>query len=72
MVIILILSSLGGIVTFATGVFLVIRAILRSIAAIGDNTAALNEVRKTLKEVSGTVDDHTIQLAVLHDRTLRP
>ena len=68
---VLILSSLGGIVSFVTGIFFVIRAILKNVTATRDNTTALQNVEAMLKDLSTTVDQHSVDLAVLQDRIKR-
>jgi hypothetical protein len=66
---VLILSSLGGIVAFITGIFFIIRAITHLITATRDNTKALVEVKETLTTLGSTVDQHAITLAILEDRS---
>jgi hypothetical protein len=67
----LILSSLGGIVAFVTGVALVIRAILKNVNATRDNTKALEELIKTVTLLRESDDNQNVRLAVLEDRIIR-
>ena len=66
-----ILSSLGGIVALLTGVVMVFKAIMRNVVATRDNTKALMECHEIMKGFGNTLDDHTVQLAVLNDRIKR-
>ena len=68
---ILILSSLGGIVSFITGVVFIVRAIMKNVTATRDNTIALLEVEKSLIALQQSDETQNIRLAVLEDRANR-
>lgn len=68
---VLILSSLGGIVSFVGGIFLVVRAILKNVNATKENTAALENLIKTVTILKESDDNQNIRLAVLEDRIKR-
>lgn len=68
---ILILSSLGGIVSFIGGIFLVVRAILKNVNATRENTNALEDLTKTVITLKESDDHQNIRLAVLEDRISR-
>lgn len=68
---ILILSSLGGIVSFVGGITLVIRAILKNVGATRENTTALENLIKTVTILKESDDTQNIRLAVLEDRLKR-
>lgn len=68
---VLILSSLGGIVSFVTGVFFIVRAIFKNVNATKENTDALQGVEVQLKDLRSTVDSHTVEIAILKDRQRR-
>lgn len=65
---VLILSSLGGIVSFVTGLFFVGRAIMKNVGATRDNTKALVDVKDSMQTMRDVIDVHTIDIAVLKDR----
>lgn len=66
-----VLTSLGGIVAFASGVFFIVRALARAGIAVRDNTRITAESVETLKSLKKTVDEHTIAIAVMQDRQRR-
>lgn len=68
---VLILSSSGGIISFVTGVIFVVRAILKNVGATRENTEALQDVKHTLLEMGEKVDRHTVEIAILRDRSAR-
>jgi hypothetical protein len=68
---VLILTSLGSIIAFITGVTLVIRAIVRNVDATRDNTKALREVSEMVTKLRAEFDDVKIRVAVLEDRAKR-
>lgn len=57
--------------SFVTGIAFVIRAILKNVGAIRENTKALQDVQKTLLEIGETVDQHSVDIAILKDRNTR-
>lgn len=68
---VLILSSLGGIISFVTGIVFVIRAILKNVGATRENTQALTDLIKTVTVLKESDDSQNIRLAVLEDRIKR-
>jgi hypothetical protein len=68
---VLILTSLGSIVAFITGVTLVIRAIFKNVTATRDNTNALHEVIEMVTKLRAEFDNVKTQVAVLWDRQER-
>jgi hypothetical protein len=68
---VLILTSLGSIIAFITGVTLVIRAIIRNVNATRENTEALHEVTEVVTKLRAEFDDIKIRVAVLEDRAKR-
>jgi len=67
----ILLPSLGGIVAFISAMLLLMRAILRSVNAIKDNTEALEVMHRSMIELNGTVSQHTVDIAILQDRQSR-
>jgi hypothetical protein len=67
----LILSSLGGIVAFITGISLVVRAILKNVNATRDNTRALEELIKSVTQLRESDEAQNVRIAVLEDRAKR-
>lgn len=67
----LILSSLGGIVSFITGVAFVTRAILKNVTATRDNTKALADLTKMVQEIKESDESQNVQIAILNDRIQR-
>lgn len=68
---VLILSSLGGIVSFVGGIILIVRAIMKLVNATRDNTNAMETMQKSLTNLGNTVEQNTIDIAVLKDRIKR-
>jgi hypothetical protein len=65
------LGGLGGIVAFIGGIYFLIRSVAKLINATQDNTKALFEARSTIENLKITVDQHTIDIAILKDRNSR-
>jgi hypothetical protein len=66
------LGGLGGIVAFIGGCYFIIRSVYKLINATQENTRALFQARKSIEDLKATVDQHTIDIAVLKDRDDRP
>ena len=67
----IVLSSLGGIVTFVTAVFFLIRSVVRAVGAVNENTQALKKMDETMVHLNGIVSQNSIDIAVLQDRIRR-
>jgi len=68
---IIVLSSLGGIVSFVTCCYFVVRAIVRGIGALRENTHAVSRMSVKIESMGNMVNQHTIDIAVLQDRARR-
>jgi hypothetical protein len=66
---VLILSSLGGIISFLGLVILTIRGIFKIVNATEDNTAATRELTEEFKEVRTILNDHETRIRILDERT---
>ena len=67
-VLVLVLGSLGGIVAFLTGVGLLMRSIVRNVHATSENTEAVTHMADKLNKFGDTLNQHSIDIAVLRDR----
>jgi hypothetical protein len=68
---VLILSSLGGIISFLGLVVLTIRGIFKIVNATDDNTSATRELTNEFKGIKDILNDHETRLRVLDERTKR-
>ena len=68
---VVVLGSLGGIIALISAVFLVIKWIMKLVNATNDNTKALTDVNNSLESFGNTVQQHTVDIAILKDRIKR-
>ena len=68
---VLILSSLGGIISFLGLVVLTIRGIFKIVNATEDNTTATRELTVEFKKIQDVLNDHETRLRILDERTSR-
>jgi hypothetical protein len=68
---VLILSSLGGIISFLGLVVLTIRGIFKIVNATEENTTATRELTVEFKDIKVMLNDHETRLRILDERTKR-
>lgn len=68
---VLILSSLGGIISFLGLVVITIRGIFKIVNATEDNTTATRELTVEFKKIQDVINDHETRLRILDERTGR-
>lgn len=63
-----ILGALGGGVAFLSALVIVVRAVFKEVAAIDNNTIALNELRKTVAQFDARLTEQGERLSRLEGR----
>ena len=66
-----ILGSLGGVVAFTAGIWIIARAIIRQADAVRDNTDALKANTEAIDKLDKRVDQHDVRIAILERRRTR-
>lgn len=64
-IVISVLASLGGIVTFITAVWIAVRSIFAQTTAIRDNTQAIQELTKQFNTMDNRLNIHGERIATL-------
>lgn len=64
-------GGLGGIVVFVGAVWAIVRGLFKQVNATDDNTKALRELARQLKDLTTTVDSHSTDIAWLKGRAGR-
>lgn len=67
-----ILGSLGGIVAFIGGVWVIARGLFKLVASTDDNTTVLQELSGKMDAITFRVNNAETDIAVLKDRVKRP
>lgn len=60
-----ILGSLGGITAFVTAVVFMVRSIVRQVGATEDNTAALKDLKDSVRELKAELSGHETRISRL-------
>ena len=63
-----VLGILGSITAFLTAAALLMRAIIRNVNATHENTEAVMRMADKMNKFGNTLNQHTVDIAVLRDR----
>lgn len=67
----LVLSSLGGIVTFVASIVLIIRVIFKQVHATEENTKASQRNTEVIEDLLQKFNNHEVRITVLETRDTR-